>query len=182
MVLQLLLLGGVIGANNFATALTLGALGHDFRRWRIIVMFGLFEFWVPLIGLWLGRNISAFVVVQTDWIRPVLLAGLGLWILRQLLRRPPDRRISQRWLSSWRGLVMLSASLSVDNLVIGFSFGLGETPAIFMATVIMVFSVGFTWVGLKIGTHAKRHYAVLAEAGGAVVLLCMAGLDLSGFL
>lgn len=181
MIVQLFLLGVVIGANNFVTALTLGALGHEIRRWRIILMFGLFEFWVPLIGLWLGRNLSAFVVMQTDWFRPLLLAGLGLWIMLQLLRSPPEKRIKQRWLSSWRGLTMLSASLSVDNLIIGFSLGLGETPAIVMAAVIMVFSVGFTWVGLKIGANAKRHYAVLAEASGAAILLGIAGIDLSGW-
>ncbi|WP_439154395.1 manganese efflux pump MntP [Yoonia sp.] len=181
MIMQLFLLGVVIGANNFATALTLGALGHEIRRWRIILMFGLFEFWVPLIGLWLGRNVSALVVMQTDWFRPLLLAGLGLWIIFQLLHSPPDKRIKQRWLSSWRGLIMLSASLSVDNLIIGFSLGLGDTPAIVMAAVIMAFSVSFTWLGLKIGANAKRHHAVLAEASGAAILLGMAGMDLSGW-
>ena len=44
MLLQLLIIGVVIGSNNFATSLALGALGQEDKHRRILIMFGVFEF------------------------------------------------------------------------------------------------------------------------------------------
>ncbi|HUG45987.1 MAG TPA: manganese efflux pump, partial [Sphingomicrobium sp.] len=74
MLVELLILGAIIGSNNFATALALGALGQKVRRWRIVLTFGLFEFFIPLLGLWLGQRASGFVAGSVDWLGPALLA------------------------------------------------------------------------------------------------------------
>ncbi|MBE0412303.1 manganese efflux pump [Yoonia sp.] len=180
MVLELILLGVVIGANNFATALMLGALGHHKKRWRIIITFAMFEFWVPLIGLWIGRTIATLVAFQVGWIGPVLLACLGVWMLTQAGRQSADDRIKAKALTGWGGLLALSALLSLDNLIIGFSLGFSDIPALVVAVVIMMFSVAFSWIGLKLGNRAKGYYATLAEIGCALLLLGMAGVSLSG--
>ena len=46
----LIVLGVVIGANNLSAALALGALGHGHHRSRIVGVFAVFEFTVPLVG------------------------------------------------------------------------------------------------------------------------------------
>lgn len=54
MLLELLILGIVIGSNNFSVALALGALGKTSIRYWVIIIFGVFEFTVSLVGIWLG--------------------------------------------------------------------------------------------------------------------------------
>lgn len=180
--LELLILGIVVGSNNFATSLALGSLGQDDRRLRILVVFAAFEFGVPLLGLALGRRISGQLADNATWLGPLLIAGLGLWTLLVSTRRTPDTRKLARWLSSWRGLFALSAGLSLDNLVVGFGLGLGGMPVVLTATVIMLCSVAFAWIGLRIGAIGRRNFETPAEAFSGLLLLGVAWMILAGVL
>jgi putative Mn2+ efflux pump MntP len=180
--LQLLILGIVVGSNNFATSLALGSLGQADRRWRVLLVFAVFEFSVPLIGIALGRRISSQLAEQVDWIGPLLIAGLGLWTLLVSTQRTPDAEKLARWLSSWRGLIALSAGLSVDNLVVGFGLGLATVPVLLTATIIMLCSVAFAWTGLQLGAMGRRDFESPAEAISGLLLLVVAWMVGAGWL
>ena len=182
MALELLILGIVVGSNNFATSLALGSLGQSYRRWRIVLVFAIFEFSVPLLGLALGRRISERVASQVEWLGPLLIAGLGLWTLLVSTRMSPDAEKIARWLSSWRGRVALAAGLSIDKLVVRFSLGLGGVPVLLTATVIMLCSVAFALTGLRLGAMGRRRLEAPAEAVSGVLLLVVAGMIASGWL
>lgn len=179
---QLLILGIVVGSNNFATSLALGSLGQVDRRWRILLVFAVFEFGVPLLGLALGRRVSGHITDQVHWLSPLLIAGLGLWTLLVSTRMSPDAEKLARWLSDWRGLILLSAGLSLDNLVVGFGLGMGKVPVLLTATVIMACSVGFAWVGLRLGALGRRDFESPAEAISGLLLLAVAGMVWAGWL
>lgn len=179
---QLVILGVVIGFNNFATALALGSIGQEKRLWRILTAFAVFEFSVPLIGLWLGRQASKYLMDASAWLGPLLMAALGLLTLVQSTRGTRDQKALAARVTSWRGLVLLSAGLSLDNLVVGFSLGLREVPALALATTIMTFSVAFAWIGLRIGGLSRRNYENITEAIAGVLLLLLAGLQIADVL
>ena len=180
--IQLIILGVVIGFNNFATALALGAVGQEKRTWRILTIFALFEFNVPLIGLWLGRQASKSLVDASAWLSPVLLIALGIMTLVQSMRTTHDRKALAARVTSWRGLIILSAGLSIDNLVVGFSLGLRGVPALALAATVMVFSVTFAWIGLKLGGRSRRNYEKITEAIAGLLLLALAGAQAAGIL
>ncbi len=182
MTLRLLILGVVIGSNNFATTLAMGALGQIGKRRRILLVFALFEFTVPLVGLWLGRGASSFVADRAGWLGPALIAGLGLWTIYEATGDSHDHEKLAHWLTSWSGLFLLAGGLSVDNLVVGFSLGLGGIHPLALATTIMVFSVVFSWVGLQIGERAQRSFEKPAEAVSGALLLGVAWMSWSGWL
>lgn len=180
--IQLAILGVVIGFNNFATALALGAIGQEKRLWRILTVFAVFEFNVPLIGLWLGQNAAKSFMDASSWLGTVLLAALGILTLVQSARDTRDQKRLAARITSWRGLIFLSAGLSLDNLVIGFSLGLRGMPALLLATTVMVFSVTFAWIGLKLGGRSRRSYENVTEAIAGVLLLALAGAQGAGIL
>lgn len=179
---ELLLLGIVVGSNNFATSLALGSLCQNDRCLRILAVFAAFEFGVPLLGLALGRRISGQLAEQATWLGPLLIAGLGLWTLFVSARNSPDTKRLARWLTSWRGLITLSAGLSLDNLVVGFGLGLGGVPVLLTATVIMFCSVAFAWIGLALGATGRRDFETPAEAISGVLLLAVAWMIWAGWL
>lgn len=175
--LKFLILGAVIGANNFAAAVALGAVGAKARRVRILFVFAVFEFFVPLIGLWLGHRSAHFIAVQAEWLGPVLLAGLGLWTLIETRRDSLARERLLRHLTSWRGLAGLAAILSIDNLVIGFGLGLGGADALKVALVIVAFSISFAWIGLAVGEKVHTSFETAAEIFSGVLLIALAMAD-----
>ena len=75
--LTLLVVGEAIGANNLAVSLTLGSLDQARRKWMIIPVFVVFEFSIPLVGLWLGRRWAFHFTDLTAWLPVALIAGLG---------------------------------------------------------------------------------------------------------
>ncbi len=178
----LAIFGLVIGANNLTVALALGAIGQRRNQGRILLVFAGFEFSVPLIGVWLGQQMADTLAACADWLGPVLLAGLGMATLISAQGSPRDREKLARTVTSWRGLISLSAGLSVDNLVAGFGLGLGGVSPLALAITIMCFSVVFAWIGLQVGHRVKQDYEKAGSTAAGLLLIVLAGAVLFGWI
>lgn len=175
MLFQLLLLGAVIGSNNLATALAIGSLGKSTRRWRVALVFGIFEFTIPLVGLWIGQQASKSVAETIFWLGPAILAALGAWIIFSAFRPEDDiARLAEK-VTTWRGLIGLSAALSIDNLIAGFSLGLGELEPVSLAATIGIFAIVFAYVGMQIGDRAQEKHRKVTKAGTGIMLVALGG-------
>ena len=181
-IVTLLAFGIAIGANNFTVALTLGGMGQRKRQGRILLAFGVFEFFVPLIGVWLGQQASKTFADQASWIGPTLLALLGLVTIFTARRSRKDRQALARTVTSWLGLIILSAGLSIDNLIVGFGLGLGGISPLALATTIACCSVSFAWLGLLVGHRVHKNYEVAGNLTTGVLLLVLAGATLAGWI
>jgi len=169
----LLIIGAVIGSNNLAVALALGALGQAARRFRVMLIFGIFEFFIPLFGIWLGANAARAIGLHAQQVGAILLGGLGLYAIISGLRKKEDHVRLAYLATSWGGLVTLAAGLSLDNLLIGFSLGLGEVSPLSLAITIMCFSVLFTWVGMHLGRISSQNYERMARVGSGILLVAL---------
>lgn len=175
--IDFIILGVIIGSNNLAVALTLGAQGQAERRFRVMLVFGLFEFFVPLVGIWLGSATAEAIGLRTNVIGALLLVGLGLTaVIGGIRDQRADEELARR-VTRWRGLVLLAACLSADNLVVGFSLGLGQANPLAVATTIAFFSVLFTWAGMRLGRDSRHRWERAAKIGAGALLV---GLGLAG--
>lgn len=180
--LQLLLLGLVIGSNNLAIALALGALGQARFRRRITAVFAAFEFAVPLLGIWLGRAAARWVAQRASWIGSGLLIAMGLWMVAAGVRyQSHDAKIA-RQATTWSGLSLLATGLSLDNLVVGFSLGMGGADPLLVAATIAVFSAGFTWLGIGLGQTSRRHWEQYAKIGAGLLLIGLGVANALGWI
>lgn len=140
------------------------------------------EFVIPLVGIGLGRRASDVVAVHAGWVGTALLAGLGLWMLWSASRDPADNEVLARRATTWKGLLFVAIALSIDNLIVGFGLGLTGTRPVLVATTIAVFSMAFSWLGITLGSTARRHWERWAEAGAGVLLLGLAAANGVGWL
>ena len=173
---DLLILGVVIGSNNFAVALALGALGQGKRRLQIVSVFGGFEFVIPLAGILIGGALAGSIGSQAALIGAVLLCILGFGSIIGALRGGGKDELLAKRVSSPGGLFFLAAVLSLDNLLVGFSLGLARAEPLLVAGTIAFFAVIFTWLGLAAGCESRRHWEKKAEfaAGGLLIILGLA--------
>lgn len=171
----LLLVGIIIGSNNLAAAFALGSLKKRPSTRRVVAVFGLFEFFVPLVGLWLGQQVSQLIAGQLAWVGPALIAALGLYTIFEALRTGQDSARLAHKLSRRRGLMLLAAGLSIDNLIVGFGLGFGGNQPLLLAGVIATFSMTFAAIGIRVGAKLKQHHRRVTEITAGVILLALAG-------
>ena len=180
--IDLLILGVVIGSNNFAVALALGTLGRDARRFRVMLVFGVFEFVMPLLGIVLGAAVARAIGLHTNLIGTVLLIALGLLAVIGGIRNRSQEEKLAKHVTRWRGLVVLALALSVDNVVVGFSLGLGHANPLAVATTIACFSVLFTWIGIRLGRESRRSWEQASKIGAGVLLVGLGAANGIGWL
>jgi putative Mn2+ efflux pump MntP len=166
-------IGAVVGVNNFAVALMLGSLGQYGRRWRVVGVFGLFEFTVPLIGLALGAAVAGYLAGVGSLIGAFLLLLLGAFAVHAPARSEEERQRLARQVTTWRGLIALAAGLTMDNLIVGFALGLGDTEPLLLAATIAAFALAFTLIGLELGRHGRRERESAAQTASGVLLIAL---------
>lgn len=177
----LLITSLALGLDNFAVAVAIGLSGvRGATRWRVGVIFGLFEAGMPVLGLALGHAVAARLGAATHWGGAGLLIATGAYGLFQALRPDADPAGSDRSWGIWR-LLGTGAALSLDNLAVGFALGtyrvgMGAAAIAFGAT-----SVAMSLAGLELGGKLGPAAGQRGELIGAAVLIGV-GAALAGGL
>lgn len=148
-----------LGVDTFALAAAAGSSRPSgSNRWRISAIFVIFEGGMPLVGLALGASVGHTVGSVADYLSGGLLVVLGgyLWWADD----DDDEGAKTRQLASARGLALvgLALSTSLDELAIGFSLGLGTTPAIPTTTVVVIAiqALVVSQLGLSLGVRVSE--------------------------
>ncbi len=171
--LTLLLVAGSLGLDNFAASIAIGLTGVDRQvRFRIAVVFGIFEAAMPIIGLLLGRKLSGTLGAQAHIVGGGLLIAVGVQMAVFALRSGDGQSSSLAGAPVGR-LILLGAGLSIDNLVIGFALGAHNSPLVLAVLLIATASVGLSLVGLELGSKLGEGVEHWSELIGAGVLVAV---------
>jgi manganese efflux pump family protein len=169
-VLSLLMLAATVGISNMAASVGIGMAGVDNRvRVRIVLVFGLFEAIMPLVGLALGHGAASQLGSGAGTLGGALLVLVGSYTVYSGLHAteqsiPTSDRLGR--------LVVMGFALSIDNLVVGFALGTVRVSFIVAASVIGAVSVAMSVVGLELGGRLGSGFEHRGEViGGAVLTL-----------
>ncbi len=173
-VLAVLLVALSLGLSNFAASIGIGISGIDARtRWRVGVVFGVFEAGMPIAGLLLGRSLASTLGGATRWIGAALLIATGVYAVIQSLRsrgQSDDGHQAVTGQSTGR-LLVAGAALSIDNLAVGFALGAYHVSLIVAAVIIGAVSVGLSLLGLELGNRLGAKTGQNGEILGGAVLV-----------
>lgn len=170
---DLILLGIVIASNNLSFSFGLGALGTSQYHLRIILIFTVMEFTVPLIGIYIGSFLSSFINEYAQTTASLILIGLGIYTIITSFRKKKEKEESLERITSVKGLIVIALGLSIDNLLVGFSLGLRNTEPLTLATFIAFFSMLFTFIGLKTGKFIASIFGQYVEIFAGIVLIIL---------
>jgi len=179
-VAAILLVAASLGLTNFSASLGIGIAGVD-RRTRLLVAasFGVFEAGMPLLGLAIGSQLAGPLGSAGRYLAGTLLVGAGLYTL-MATRRPRDPSApSEVRLSR---LLVASAVLALDNLVVGFALGATKVNALVAALVIGLVSVGMALAGLELGSRLGTKFGPRSDLLAGAVLTGVGVATLAGVL
>jgi putative Mn2+ efflux pump MntP len=178
-----------LGLDTFALSTVLGVTPLAMRnRIRLALTFAAAEGLMPAVGLLLGVPLGNALGAWSGYLAGAMICGVGLWMWWKQRRDDvnvdkDDSQDSQgeaalivraATATGW-GLVGLAISVSLDELAVGFSFGVLRIPLVpalvLIALQALVVSVVGQWVGSRLGHQlGERAERVAGPA------LCLLGL------
>lgn len=163
-----------LGLDSFAVAAAIGATGRIAARtrWRISLLFLLFEAGMPLVGVALGAPLARAIGDAADYVAAAAVVAIGAWLL---LHGDADDDERAGRLVGARGLALLGLgiSISLDELAIGFSLGLTHLPLVPVVIAIGVQAVAAAQLGLRLGGRIAERHREATERLASIILIAL---------
>lgn len=145
------------------------------RRVGLGLLFAVFEGGMPAVGLLLGASIGTAIGALADYAAIAALAGLGIYTLAANEAKEQERL--ERFSGARGGaLIGLGLSVSLDELAIGFSWGLAKVPL--GQALILVAAQAFivSQIGFRVGSQVGERVRDGAGRAAAIALIVIAVL------
>jgi manganese efflux pump family protein len=170
-----------LGLDTFGVALALGIAGLPREhRLRVSLLFAGFEAAMPLLGVALGAPLGRAIGTSADYIAAALITALGVYML--VAERDEEDRLLSLTQRGMLGALVLGASISLDELAIGFSAGLLRLPipALVIALAAQAFIV--TQIGIRLGSRIGERFRERTEKLAGVALIALGLILLTTFI
>lgn len=173
--LEIALIAIALGCDAFAVGMGVGTKACQPRQiFRLSFHFGLFQFMMPLLGWYAGKNMVGIASTWAPWIAFILLFAIGAkMVWENLFHKEVGKQVEcdpTRGLS----LVMLSLATSIDALGVGFSMGLLGSGLLLPALWIGITAASMTWAAMKLGNRLSQRFGKWMEFAGGIILMAIA--------
>ena len=144
------------------------------QKFRLSFHFGLFQFFMPILGWWLGSHIEHYIKEVDHWIAFGILSLIGIKMCYDALHEEQtvNKDVSKGW-----SLIMLSLATSIDALAVGFSFGVINAGIFIPALVIGIVAAAMSLLGIKLGEILSVKFGARFAVIGGVILIII-GLNI----
>jgi putative Mn2+ efflux pump MntP len=171
---EIILIAVALGFDAFAVGLGVGTRCCAPRQiFRLSFHFGLFQFFMPLLGWILGRHVLSWTETWGSWIAFGLLLFIGARMAREGMMSP-EEKVDCPDPTKGFSLVMLSVATSIDALGVGFSLGVLSQGLFLIAIWIGLTASTMTWLAMKLGNRLSAKFAQRMEIIGGLILIMIA--------
>ncbi len=173
--IEVLFLALALSIDAFVVSLAAASTGRisgGRATFRLSFHFGLFQFFMPLIGWAAGVGIAPLIAAFDHWIAFGLLAVIGTRMIHSAIahdsgkgRKDPSRGVR---------LVALSVATSIDALAVGLTLGFLEMSIWWPSVAIGVVTGSVCVLAVVMGNRLHVRFGRTAEVLGGVILIGIA--------
>ena len=174
---ELLLIAVGVSMDAFAVSICKGLSVRKLRpryAFSTAIWFGGFQALMPIVGYFLGISFASLVQNIDHWIAFVLLAFIGVNMIREALS-DKDECSSNDCDFSFSKMLPLAIATSIDALAVGVSFAFLQVSIFSSAAAIGVITMLLSMIGLRLGNIVGCRFKSKAELFGGLVLIAMGG-------
>lgn len=178
-IIELVLIAIGLSMDAFAVSICKG-LAMPKMSWKsagiIGLYFGAFQALMPLIGYFLGISFQDKIMVIDHWIAFVLLAIIGINMIREALEKESDscdltECEEEKCDLRVKTMLVLAVATSIDALAVGITFAFLQVNIVPAVTLIGVITLVCSIGGVKIGNVFGTRYKSRAELAGGIILI-----------
>ncbi len=171
---ELLIIAAGLSMDAFAVSVCKGLATKTVRLRHMLrtgLWFGGFQGLMPLLGYLCGSAFRRHIEAYDHWIAFVLLAFLGVKMIREALKDEKERANDSFAASE---MLPLAIATSIDALAVGVTFAILPDVQIFSAVgAIAVVTLLLCAIGVKLGNLFGGRYQKPAEVIGGAILILM---------
>ena len=159
-----------LAMDAFSVSLAGGAaLKKDIAKTAVLtgLMFGFFQFAMPVIGWLVGAPISSIINPYGYWIVVALFFFIGGKMIYDAVKGE-EEGVS---LIGFKVLTLLAIATSIDALAVGISYGLIGEAIIIPSIIIGVVAFAFSFAGVLAGHKLSDVLGSKMEIFGGIVLI-----------
>ncbi len=142
--------------------------------WKKAVIIGLwfggFQALMPTLGYLLGTRFEGYVNAIDHWIAFVLLALIGVSMVREARSPEKDETNDSTDLKT---MFLLAVATSIDALAVGVTYAFLQVRILPAVSFIGIITLILSIVGVKIGNMFGLKYKAKAEIFGGIILILM---------
>lgn len=170
--IALLLIGFSVGLDNFAASIAIGLGGVEKSlRFRIAVVFGIFEAVMPILGILIGKSLFSIIGGNAKAIGGSMLVATGIYLIISAVRNKDNKKVDQAT-RGWGKLMIAALSISIDNLIIGFGLISNHQSLPLMVLILGTISISLALVGIELGSRLGKKVEEYSEIiSGLVIIL-----------
>ena len=171
-VFEIFFIALALAMDAFAVSVSAGAYfgkATVHQKFRLSFHFGLFQFFMPIIGWLVGAKVEHYIGDYDHWVAFVILAAVGgKMLFEAITNNEPlvNKDISRGW-----SLVSLALATSIDANAVGISFGIIDHAIIIPAIVIGVVASAMSLIGIKFGEKLSEFFGRKVEIVGGIILI-----------
>lgn len=171
-IVSLIFMAIALGMDAFSVSLGAGMQQLRLKRIALIgLVFGLFHFILPLLGILVGQFISVQIGQWAALAGGLLLIAIGVQMILTAFNHAFKKVIEPFGF----GLLLLSLSVSIDGFSIGLGLGMSGVKVIIALVLFGCVSTLMTWAGFLLGRKVRGLLGVYSEMLGGSIL-CTFGL------
>ena len=171
--IELFLIAVSLAMDAFAVSVSNGLILPNVKK-RNAVTFGLFQFFMPVIGYFLGSKLTKYVQQFDHWIAFILLGIIGFNMIKESFSDDEDDIPKEKEILKVKNMTMLAIATSIDALAVGVTFAfIGNISIFFACSVIGIVAFALSYAGLMIGKKIGPFFKTYAERIGGLVLIGM---------
>jgi putative Mn2+ efflux pump MntP len=172
--IEIFLIAAGLAMDAFAVSVAAASSGRISGKravFRLSFHFGLFQFFMPVIGWYSGTAVSDLVRAVDHWIAFILLAFVGGRMLYESFAA--ENNLKHPDPSKGLSLISLSVATSIDALAVGFSMAMIDVDIWYPSIVIGIITAGLSLLGIFLGKVLSDSFSSSMEriGGGLLILI-----------
>lgn len=165
-----LFIGISLSMDAFSLALVYGTYGMlNKKKIELAIIVGLFHFFMPILGLCFGNMVMKYFIFDINLVVGIIFGIIGIAMLISSIQEE-----EVKILISLLGFLLFGLSVSIDSLTTGIGLSALSHNYLGVASIFMVISGLFTYLGLCLGNHISDKIGKYSTIFGGVIMVSLA--------
>lgn len=164
-----LLVGISLSMDAFSLALIYGTQNIN-RNSKIIlsVIVGMYHFFMPLLGLFLGNVITNYFIFNVNILVSVIFLIIGIEMIVSSLKEKEEK-----FFLNIVGYFIFGLSVSIDSFTTGIGLNVINSNYLEVSIIFCLVSGIFTFCGLFLGNRLEEYFGKLSTIIGGIILIIL---------